>query len=125
MASFDVCASMDADHVVRQMGPIGNLKLGLLSSSGAERLSTLSKALESRRFRAYPLDETVLTDALAFHLPRCRCSCIELGWMPLRDATRFVSRQPFLAMIEEGIHIGESRRVAGIATPPHPTRPPS
>ncbi len=40
--------------------------------------------------------------------------------MPLRETLRFVSRNPFVDMMDEGLRIGEARRIPGVrevATP--------
>ncbi len=115
IARFDLRATLDADGVARQNAPAGDLKLGLLSSSGAERLEALCGALDGRRFRAYPNGETVLADVWARSIFRAAAAgASQLAGVPLRDAIRFVSRKPFLAMMEEGIRIGEARHVPGV-----------
>lgn len=112
IARFDVRATQDADGVVRQQGPIGDLKLGLASEHGAEKLEALCVALDGRRLRlrVYPHGETVLTDVWARAIYRAAAAgACQLSGMPLRDTVRFESSAAFKAMVAEGIRVGEAR----------------
>ncbi len=115
LARFDLRATMDADGIVRQSGPAGELNLGMLSSSGAERLDDLCRALDGRRFRVCAHGKAVIAGIWARAIFRAAAAgTSQLAGMPLRDAVRFVSRRPFLAMTEEGVRIGEARGVTGV-----------
>ncbi len=115
LVRFDARATLDADGIVRQSAPAGDLKLGPLSASGAERLEALCCALDGRRFCAYPHGATALTDVWARAIFRAAAAgASQLSRTPLRDTLRFVSRKPFLDMMEEGVRIGEARRIPGV-----------
>lgn len=115
LARFDVRATLDADGIVRQSAPAGDLKLGLLSTSGAERLVELQRALDGRRFRTHPHGAPVLSEVWARAIFRAAATgASHLAGMPLRDTLRFVSRKPFLDMMEDGVRIGEARRNLGV-----------
>jgi 2-dehydropantoate 2-reductase len=112
IARFDARATQDADGVVHQHGPLGDLKLGMISKHGAERLEALCIALDGRRFRVKPDAETVLADVWARAIYRAAAAgACRLSGMPLRDSLRFASRKPFEAMLAEGIRAGEERGV--------------
>lgn len=111
-ARFDVRATQDADGVVHQSGPIGDLKLGMLSKHGAEQLEAMCGKLDGRRFRAYPDAETVLADVWARAIYRAAAAgACRLSGMPLRDTLRFNSAKPFQAMLVEGQRAGEAHGV--------------
>ncbi len=115
LARFDARATLDADGIVRQSAPAGDLNFGLLSASGAERLEAVCCALDGRRFRAYPHGATALTDVWARAIFRAAAAgASQLAAMPLRDALRFVSRKPFDKMLDEGIGVAEARGLAGV-----------
>jgi 2-dehydropantoate 2-reductase len=110
IARFDVRAMQDADGIVRQQGSKGDLKLGLVSQHGAEKLEALCTALDGRRFRAYPDGETVLTDVWARAIYRAAAAgACQLSGTTLRDTVRFESSAVFKAMVAEGIRVGEAR----------------
>jgi 2-dehydropantoate 2-reductase len=110
VARLDVRADQDADAVVRQHGPIGDLKLGLVSKQGAEKLETLCGLLDGRRFRAQPHGETFLTCVWARAIYRAAAAgACQLSGMPLRDTVRFHGTALFEAMIAEGVRTGEAR----------------
>lgn len=112
LARFDVRASLDADGIVHQHAPAGDLKLGHITGHGAEQLETLSSLLEGRRFRAYPDGDAVLTDVWARTIYRASAAgACRLSGMPLRDTLRFRSAKPFEAMLTEGVRAGEMKGV--------------
>jgi 2-dehydropantoate 2-reductase len=110
IARFNVRAEQDADGFVRQNGPVGDLKLGLISTHGAEQLEALCGLLDGRRFRAAPHGETVATDVWARAVYRAAAAgACQLSGMSLRDTLRFDGSATFKAMISEGIRAGEAR----------------
>ncbi len=110
IARFNVRADQDADAVVRQHGPIGDLKLGLISKHGAEELEALCRLLDGRRFGAYADGETVLTDVWARAIYRAAAAgACQMSGLPLRDTVRFHGTASFEAMIADGVRAGEAR----------------
>jgi 2-dehydropantoate 2-reductase len=110
IGGFDVRGSQDADSVVHQHGPLGDLKLGLNSRHGADKLEALCGVLDGRRFRVYIDGESALTDVWAGSIFRAAAAgACQLSQMPLRDTLRFHGTTPFEAMIAEGVRIGEAR----------------
>jgi 2-dehydropantoate 2-reductase len=108
VARFDVRATMDADGIVHHSGTNGDLKLGLMSKHGAERLEQLCHALDGRRLRTYPHGETVLTEVWARAIYRAAAAgACQLSGMPLRDTLRFHSCKAVKAMLTEGVRAGE------------------
>lgn len=115
LARFDVRATMDADGIVLQSAPAGDLMLGRQPAAGAERLEALRRALEGHRFRTHPPGRSVLPDVWARAIFRAASAgASQLAGVPLRDTLRFVSRKPFLDMMDEGVRIGEARRIPGV-----------
>lgn len=114
LARFDVRATMDADGIVRQSAPAGDLMLGR-QPAVADRLEALRRALEGHRFRTHPPGVSVLPEVWARAIFRAAAAgASQLAGMPLRDTLHFVSRKPFLDMMEEGVRIGEARRIPGV-----------
>ncbi len=115
LARFDARATMDVDGIVRQSEPAGDLMLGLQSASSAELLEELRRALDGRRLRTHQHGAPVLSEVWARAIFRAAAAgASQLTSMPLRDTLRFVSRKPFLDMMEEGVCIGEARRIPGV-----------
>lgn len=114
LSRFDVRAMMDADGVVRQTGPAGDLVLGLRSASGAEQLEALRHALDGRRFRACIEADagTMLSLVWARAIYRAAAAgASRLSGMPLRDAVRFHSRTLYEKLLDEGARIAEARGI--------------
>jgi 2-dehydropantoate 2-reductase len=113
LARFETRASIDADGVVRQTAPKGQLELGLLQPSGAERLDALATALRGRRFEVAINSETLLANVWARHIfLAAAAGATRLADMPsLRDTQRFRSGKRFEDMLKEGIAVGVARRV--------------
>ncbi len=112
IARFDVRANQDADGIVHQHGPAGDLKLGLISEHGAEQLEALCGVLDGRRFRAYSDGDAVLAGVWARAIFRAAAAgTCRLSGMPLRDTLRFHSRKPYEAMLDEGVRAGQARGV--------------
>jgi 2-dehydropantoate 2-reductase len=113
LARFETRASIDADGVVRQTAPKGQLELGLLQPSGAERLDALATALRGCRFEVAINSETLLAKVWARHIfLAAAAGATRLADMPsLRDTLRFRSGKSFEDMLKEGTAVGVARRV--------------
>ena len=117
LAWFDLRASMDADGIVRQTAPAGDLVLGLQSVFGAGQLDALHHALDGRRFRARVAadGDAVLAQGGARAIYRAAAAgASRLSGMALRDAVRFHSRKLFDKLLDEGISVAEARRIPHI-----------
>lgn len=112
LARFNVRATQDADGVVRQLAPLGDLQMGLMTQHGAEKLEALCRALDGRRFCAYPEAETLRASIWAHAVYRAACAgACQLTGKTLRDTLRFGSRRPFEIMLREGVLVGEARGI--------------
>jgi 2-dehydropantoate 2-reductase len=113
LACFDIRASMDADGVVRQTAPKGQLALGTIQESGAERLAALANALNGRRFEVTVNSDTLLARVWARHIfLAAAAGATRLSGMPsLRDTQRFRSGKRFEDMLKEGTAVGVARGV--------------
>ncbi len=111
LACFELRASMDADGVVRQTGPMGRLELGLLYPSGTERLEAIAAAMNGRRFHAALNADTLHTRVWARHVfLAAAAGATRLSGIPsLRDTLRYHSAKPYEDMLKEGTVIGEAR----------------
>jgi 2-dehydropantoate 2-reductase len=70
-AVFEARATMDADGVIRQSGPVGRLHLGRLDGVQDERVSALAAMLDGRRFSSNVEDdaEVMMRRIWARHVP--------------------------------------------------------
>jgi ketopantoate reductase len=109
-AVFETRATMDADGVVRQTGPLGRLHIGTLDGMPDEQVSTLAAMFHGRRVTAAVEGEgDVLRRIWARHVYLAAATGAAVrADMTFRDAFRFHSRKPFEGMLEEGIRTGES-----------------
>ena len=115
LAAVDVRATVDADGIVRQIAPMGLLRLGSRSVSAVEKISKLCDALVGRRFRAEQCGDDVLRHVWARAIFRAAAAgASRLAGIPLRDAIRFHSKKPFTAMLDEGVRTAEAHRVRGV-----------
>jgi 2-dehydropantoate 2-reductase len=116
LACFECRATLDADGIVRQTGPIGRLALGMLRPADAARLDALTPALDGRRFQAVSKADGLLAQIWARHVYLAAAAgATRLSGVPsLRDTLRFRGVRPFESMLKEGIEIGVAHGVPRI-----------
>jgi 2-dehydropantoate 2-reductase len=119
LANFEVRAVMDADGVVRQSNPIGDLRLGLQrSGNGVVTLENLTNALRGRRFQVHADAEKLLVRMWARHVYLAAAAGTSvLSGMTLRDTCRFRTSKSFQRFLTEGLYIGEAYGIQKLASP--------
>jgi 2-dehydropantoate 2-reductase len=113
-AVAEVRAVMDADCVVRQSGPVGQFRLGMISRQQSRIFPRLVAALNGRRFEARH-SATMQVDLWSRHIfLAAGFAAIQLGGAPLRDVLRFGGRELFRTLLREGQRIAEAHGVVNV-----------